>query len=231
MIDIHCHILPAMDDGPMTLETSLVMAKISAADGITTIIATPHTDGLNVNRDSVIKAVSTLNRELQINNIQLTILPGYEIPYELSSDLAASHTLAGSKYVLMEFPHDYLPHGATNTIYNLISSGLKPIIAHPERNSAVLVQPSLLSDIAYSGALIQITASSLTGELGPDIQQCALYLINNDLVDFVATDSHSPTFRAPVLKKAYNKVKKLKGKRIADLVLQDNPARILQDTA
>lgn len=228
MIDIHCHILPAMDDGPLTLETSLAMARISAADGISTIIATPHTDGINVNRDSVIKAVSALNRELQINNIQLTVLPGYEIPYELISDLAATHTLAGSEYVLLEFPHDYIPQGAANTIYNLIASGLKPIIAHPERNSDVLAQPSVVSDLAETGAFVQLTASSITGELGPDIQQCAFYLLKSGIVDFIATDSHSPAFRTPVLKKAHRKIKKLLGRQQADLLTRDNPARIIR---
>ena len=187
--------------------------------------------GINVNRESVIKAVSTLNRELQIRNIQLTILPGYEIPYELVSELAANYTLAGSEYVLLEFPHDYIPQGASNTIYKLISSGLKPIIAHPERNGDVLARPSLLTDLADAGALIQITASSITGELGPDIQQCAFYLLQNGFTDFIATDSHSPAFRAPVLRKAHAKVKKLLGLQKADLFIKDNPAMIIQAAA
>lgn len=229
MIDIHCHILPATDDGPNTMETSLAMAAMAASDGISTIIATPHTDGIRVIRESVIKSVSKLNVELQLKKIPLQVLAGYEIPFHLVSELGSSHTLAGSKYVLLEFPHDYIPQSAVSMLHNLVYSGLQPIIAHPERNHDVLSNPSRLAELTETGALVQLTACSITGELGPDIQRCTHYLLKNGIGDFIATDSHSPSFRAPVLTKAHATVKKLLGRKKADLLTIENPGKIVQN--
>ncbi len=229
MIDIHCHILPEIDDGPQRMEISLAMASKAAQDGIEVIIATPHTDGTTVNNITVTAKVSELNNELAQHSIPLEIVAGYEIPYQLVADLATTHTLAGSKYVLIEFPHTYVPKDAISTVYNLITQGLQPIIAHPERNAAVLAQPDLMAELAEAGALSQLTAASITGELGPDLQRCALYLLKNSLAHFIATDSHSPNFRSPVLRKAHAFAKKLIGRQQADLLTIENPAKILQD--
>jgi len=231
VIDIHCHILPAVDDGPLTMQTSITMASMATADGIRAVIATPHTDGIRVNRTSVAQSVAVLNKELQHQNIQLNIYPGYEIPYHLVAELGAEHTLAGSRYVLVEFPPNYVPQGAFNTLYNLTLSDLIPIIAHPERNAAILDQPDILQDFLEAGALTQITATSITGELGPEVQLCADHLLKNKMVHFIATDSHSPAFRAPVLGKAHARVKKILGRQQADLLFIDNPGRILQAPA
>lgn len=227
MIDIHCHILPGLDDGPQHLKTSTAMASIAAKDGTRTIIATPHTDGIRVNRDTVAVKVRELNSELDRLSIPLEILPGYEIPYHLVPDLAATHTLAGSKYVLIEFPHTYVPNDALATVYDLIDKGLFPIIAHPERNGGVLAEPDLLINLIEAGALVQLTAASITGELGPDIQQCSVYLLSNSMVHFIATDSHSPSFRKPTLRKAYTLAAKLLGSERTDLIAINNPGKIL----
>ena len=191
MIDIHCHILPGMDDGPDHLETSLSMARIAAGDGIGTIIATPHTDGIRVNRESVPDRVHDLNRELKRHHIDLAVLPGYEIPYHLLSELAPTHTLAGSNYVLIEFPHAYVPGDAPATVFRLLAQGFIPIIAHPERNRDILRNPDLLENLIEAGALSQLTAVSITGDLGPDIQQCAHSLLVRKMAHFIATDSQA----------------------------------------
>lgn len=228
MIDIHCHILPGIDDGPRTIETSLAMASIAFDDGIDTIIATPHTDGIRVNRESVVQAVSKLNQELLLNNIKVHVLPGYEIPYHLVAELAERQTLAESEYVLVEFPHTHLPRGALNTFYSLLAKGFKPIVAHPERNHDVIMNPQLMENITDSGVYLQITAASITGQLGPDIQRCSHYLLKNDMVHYIATDSHSPTFREPALTKAFRSVTKLLGKEKSRVLFYDNPKKILK---
>ena len=228
MIDIHCHILPGLDDGPQQLENSIAMASIAARDEIRVIIATPHADGFRVNQVTVAAKVNELNNELTKLAISLKIVAGYEIPYHLIPDLASTHTLAGSRYVLIEFPQAYIPQDAITTIYNLINKGLQPIIAHPERNSGILAQPDLLADLIDAGALSQLTAASVTGELGPDLQRCAIYLLSNNMVHFIATDSHSPSFRAPVLRKAHTLAKKLLGQQQADLLTIGNPGKILE---
>lgn len=227
MIDIHCHILPEMDDGPETLETSLKMASMAAEDGIRAIIATPHTDGIRVNCESVRAGVDHLNRALQQHGVTLHILPGYEIPFHLVTALAHTHTLAKSNYLLIEFPHMYVPGDALTTISRLTGQGFIPVIAHPERNGGILRNPDLMEPLMEAGALSQLTASSITGDLGPDIQRCAHYLLRKNLVHFIATDSHSPSFRAPVLQKAHAVAVKLLGRAKADHLTTGNPEKIV----
>jgi len=230
VIDIHCHILPGIDDGPERLETSLAMASMAAADGIRTIIATPHTDGVRVHHAAVTQAVEELNHELESSRIPVTVAVGFEIPYHLLDSLAATHTLADSRYVLVEFPHGYIPRDAGQTLYNLIMQGLRPIIAHPERNGGVLTRPDRLAEFIDAGALAQLTAASITGDLGSDVQRCALYLLNRNLSHFIATDSHSPSFRQPVLGKARAVAEKILGQKEADLLVMGNPVKITQST-
>ncbi|MBW2328492.1 MAG: hypothetical protein JRF04_02560 [Deltaproteobacteria bacterium] len=226
MIDIHCHILPGIDDGADRLQTSLAMATMAARDGITTVIATPHTDGITVNRTVVQQAVNRLNIELTEQGIDLEVVAGYEIPANLVCDLQ-SHTIADSPYILVEFPHQYLPEDAAETLYTLVQAGRKPIIAHPERNGSVLRNPELLHELVAVGAMIQLTAASVTGDFGPDILHCANYLLRNQLVHFLATDSHSPTFRKPVLSPARKAAARLIGREEADKLVVDNPKAIL----
>ena len=229
MIDIHCHILPGIDDGADRLQTSLTMATMAAQDGITTIIATPHTDGVTVNKRVVQQSVDQLNTELANHGIDLKVAGGYEIPAELVCDLQ-SHTIADSCYILVEFPHQYLPEDAVETLYTLVQAGRKPIIAHPERNGSVLRNPELLRDLVAVGSMVQLTAASVTGDFGPDIQRCANYLLRNRLVHFLATDSHSPTFRKPVLSPARKAAARLIGREQADRLVIDNPQAILNET-
>ena len=228
MIDIHCHILPNIDDGPEKLKTSLSMASIAVKDGIHTVIATPHTEGIRVNAERVVEAVNRLNYELQQKKIPLTVFSGYEIPFHLVPELAGTHTLAGSAYVLVEFPHNYIPADVSNTFYDLHASGLIPVIAHPERNRSVIMNPDILAEMIHSGALVQITAASVTGELGPDIERCAHHLLLNEMTHFIATDSHSPSFRKPVLRKAIKITSKLIGLKKAEMLVLENPAEIMQ---
>jgi len=228
VIDIHCHILPDVDDGPLLLKSSLAMAAIAAEDGITVIIATPHTDGIRVNRETVAAKVRYLNRELDRHAIPLAIVAGHELPYHLLPNLASSHTLADSNYVLVELPHSYFPGDTLGTVYGLLDRGMVPIIAHPERNKDVLLEPDLMADLVEAGALVQLTAASNTGELGTDIQRCAHYLLENNLTHFIATDSHSPSFRTPVLGKAHGVAVRLLGRQQADLLTAGNPEKILR---
>ena len=207
------------------------MASIAVKDGVHTVIATPHTEGIRVNAEIVAAAIERLNNELRKKKNPLTILPGHEIPFHLITELAETHTLAGSKYVLVEFPHNYIPTDATDTLFELHSSGLIPIIAHPERNRSVIMNPDIIRDFTYYGILVQITAASITGELGPDIERCAYHLLLNDMTHFIATDSHSPTFRKPVLKKATKIVSRLIGPEKAEMLVIGNPAKIIETSS
>ena len=229
MIDIHCHILPGLDDGADRLKTSLAMAAMAVRDGITTVIATPHTDGVIVNQKVVQQAVDRLNTELANRGIELKVVAGYEIPAELVCGLQ-SLTIGDTPYILVEFPHQYLPEDAAETLYTLVQAGRKPIIAHPERNGSVLRNPDLLRELVAVGGMVQLTAASVTGDFGPDILHCANYLLRNQLVHFLATDSHSPTFRKPVLTPARKAAARLIGREEADKLVIDNPKAILNET-
>jgi protein-tyrosine phosphatase len=228
VIDIHCHILPGIDDGPQTLATSVAMAKLAVRDGIRALIATPHTDGVRVSRDRVAAAVHDLNRELRRQDLALTVYPGFELPFHLAAELAAAHTLADNgRHVLIEFPPMHLPQGALNTFFTLIAAGQVPVLAHPERNLGVLMNPDLLKEMVENGILVQITAASVIGEMGPDVQRCAHHLLKQGWVHFLATDSHSPTFREPVLGRAVKIVTRLIGQEQARALVEQNPGQIL----
>ncbi|MDW7771748.1 MAG: CpsB/CapC family capsule biosynthesis tyrosine phosphatase [Desulfobulbaceae bacterium] len=228
MIDIHCHILPGLDDGPGNIDVSLAMAAAAAQDGIRAIIATPHTDGIRVNSISVEKGVRRLNEELRREKINIQIYSGYEIPSYLIPSLGQTHRLAGSNHILLEFPHTHLPADALITVSAAITRGLYPIIAHPERNPDILAEPELLMDLVAAGALVQLTAVSICGDLGSDIRQCSHYLLQKNLVHFIATDSHSPSFREPVLSRARNIAEKLVGREQAAMLVEHNPAGIIR---
>lgn len=231
MIDIHCHIAPCLDDGPQSIDVSLAMAKIAAEDGIEVIIATPHADGILIAPEQLNRKVHELNRALVARSIPLTVVPGFEIPHHLALDLADSCTLAGGRHVLIEFPHDFLPGDAPGLISTLIARGFLPIIAHPERNVGILAEPQRLAGMIAAGAHAQVTAASITGDFGPDCQRCAQYLLVRDLAQYIATDSHSPTFRAPVLSRAQAVATKLLGPERAAQLVQGNPRKILQTAA
>jgi protein-tyrosine phosphatase len=202
MIDIHCHILPGADDGAPDMETSIAMARIAANDGIHTIIATPHLTSAAYPREKLIEAVAQLNTALQQQSIPVTILFGAEVQAHIVLSVADRFCLAESSFLLVEFPHSYLPADARELISALTTRSITPIIAHPERNAQIGRDPWLLAPLLEMGAKIQITAESLTGNLGMAAKNCAEYLLRSGHVHYLATDSHAPGFREPILSKA-----------------------------
>jgi protein-tyrosine phosphatase len=202
MIDIHCHILPGVDDGAPDTETSIAMARIAVTDGIHTIIATPHLTDAAYPREKLIEAVAQLNTALQQQSIPITVLFGAEVQAHIALGVADRFCLADSSCLLVEFPHRYLPVDARELISALTTRSITPIIAHPERNSQIGREPWLLAPLLEMGAKIQITAESLTGNLGMAARNCAEYLLRGGHVHYLATDSHAPGFREPILSKA-----------------------------
>lgn len=203
MIDIHCHILPGVDDGAKNLTESLEMARQAINEGIDTIIATPHhLNGKYVNRKvEIINRVQKLNKVINNEGIDLMILPGQENrifgkileEYEKGEIL----TLSGdSTYIFIEFPTRYVPRYAKQLLYDIQLHGLVPIIVHPERNVQLMEHPNQLYDFVKNGAATQITASSLTGHFGKKIKKFTEQLIEANLTHFIASDAHNTTTRA-----------------------------------
>lgn len=234
MIDIHCHILPCVDDGPESITASLEMAREAVAHGIHTIIATPHhQNGRFVNnRELVIKSVNEFNQLLQEYSIDITILPGQEVRLfgEMLSDDEEQHlvTLGDSKkYVLVEFPSNHLPRYAERFFFEMQSMGYTPIIAHPERNSEIMEKPDMLYKLIKGGALAQVTAQSVTGTFGKKVQKFSLQLFEHNLAHFVASDAHGKKGRGFALRDAYDVLAEEYGQSYCYL-LKENAELVVQ---
>lgn len=214
MIDIHCHILPGIDDGAQTLADSLAMAKAAVHDGITRIVATPHhqTSRYYNPKNTIDEKVDTLNAALQKEGISLEILTGQEVrlfgewELEYENDLLA--TVNCKNYMLVEFPSNHVPSYAERLFYEMQTKGLTPVIVHPERNSQIVEQPDKLYSLIEKGAISQVTASSVIGDLGKKLQKFCFQLIESNLTHCVATDAHNTTTRPFNLSQAYEVIEK-----------------------
>ncbi|PEB65263.1 tyrosine protein phosphatase [Priestia megaterium] len=198
MIDLHCHILPGIDDGAQTIEDSLYMAKQAVHEGIHTIVATPHhQNGKYINeKNDIVHRVSTLNDYLLQENIPLTILPGQEsrIYGEIIRDYRSEKILTlnqTNKYIFIELPSSQVPRFTERLLYDIQTEGLIPIIVHPERNSRLTEDPDILYNLVNKGAMTQITASSLTGRFGKKITKFSMDLIHANLTHIIASDAHN----------------------------------------
>ncbi|MCH6269420.1 tyrosine-protein phosphatase [Neobacillus citreus] len=209
MIDIHCHILPGIDDGAKNMEDSLIMAKEAARQGIHTIIATPHLNNSYDNRKPlIVEKVEHLNNALQEANIDVKILPGQEprIYGEVIEDYEKGEiqTLNGTQYVFIEFPSNHIPRYTEKLLFDLQLKGLVPIIVHPERNSELIERPETLYRIVERGALTQVTASSLCGYFGKKIKTFSIQLIEANLTHFIASDAHNVSSRTFKMDEAFD---------------------------
>lgn len=234
MIDLHCHILPGIDDGAQTIESSVEMAKQAISQGINTIVATPHhQNGKYINEKADIEQyVQKLNEEFQQRNLTLTILPGQEsrIFGEMVEEYHDNKLLTlnnSHKYVFVEFPSSQVPRYTEKLLFNLQSEGLIPIIVHPERNSRLIEDPDLLYNLVNKGALTQVTASSLTGHFGKKIQKFSHQLIESNLTHIIASDAHNTSHRSFRMDMAFEIVEKEYGMDMVYL-FNDNAHSIIK---
>jgi len=240
LIDLHVHILPGIDDGPRTLEDSLEMARLAVADGITTMVATPHlfrrrsVDFHDLIRpDDLRQAVDRFNEQLAQEAIELTVLPGCEVPLfpEIIKFFDEGRILTindGQRYICLEMPESVIPPATEDIIFQLNSRGITPIITHPERNLIFYEAPQKLKRLISLGCLSQITARSLTRGFGWGVSRFAKKLVRQGLVHVMATDAHSVKNRPPVMGKALEKLGKLVGKSQAWNMVATVPERIIR---
>lgn len=214
MIDIHSHILPGIDDGAATEQDSIDMARSAYAEGITTIVASPHhMNGKYENRKAAIQQyVEVLNNLLTANQIPVNIIAGQEVRIygELLEDMEKDEilTVNNSKYLLLEFPFDTVPLYAEQMIYDLQLKGIIPIIVHPERNRELRSNHQRMYDMVMKGALTQVTASSLLGVFGKEAETFSHQLIEHNLTHFIASDAHNVTTRGFEIGTAYDIIMK-----------------------
>jgi protein-tyrosine phosphatase len=230
MIDLHCHILPGLDDGARTIEESRDMARVAAREGVTAIAATPHVGhDFPTTAEQMERGVAELNRDFARERIGVTVLHGGEIDLEQLSTLTAEEierfSLAQTgRYVLVEIPLIGWPLYLNRRIFELRSARLTPLLAHPERNREVQRNPSVLAAAASAGALFQVTAASLDGRLGRRLKQACERLLELELVHVLATDAHAPTTRAAGLSSA---VSALRDDGLARYLTEEVPAAIV----
>lgn len=230
--DIHCHIVPGIDDGARDERQALEMAAMAAADGTVTLIATPHQLGPNshVTAAAIRSGVANLQRSLDAAGIDVTVLPGADVRIEpeLPGLLKRGDvvTLADrGRHVLLELPHEvYIP--LEPLLATLKKQGLTGILSHPERNKGIIANPAVMADVVKGGGLLQITAGSLLGSFGASARRLAEQCVRQRLVHFVASDAHDTTRRPFGLGPAREAVASLADARFADLVTCENPARV-----
>jgi protein-tyrosine phosphatase len=228
MIDSHCHILPNIDDGPQDVDESIEMARMASMDGVEKIIATPHITDNKYSSDDISDRVDQFNHLLRQKKIPVQVYPGAEVAISLDPEKLSEYTINHTSYILIEFPHDHLPSFAGKMIDWLCAKKLNPIIAHPERNYSIIRSPEVLLGLLNSNVYIQITAASLTGDFGRDIQYCAHFLLDSGKVDIIASDAHSKNFRPPLLSAAEAYAARRLGKEASQCLVCKNPEAIIK---
>ncbi|MGI9448095.1 MAG: tyrosine-protein phosphatase, partial [Pirellulales bacterium] len=199
--DIHCHIVPQIDDGAFSIDQSINMARTALGDGTTSLIATPHQLGTNshVSAEAIINGVSKLQSALHDKEISVSVRPGADVRIdpELPKLLKQGKVLTLAdrrKHVLLELPHDtYYP--IDQLLKSLRKQGLVGILSHPERNRGIIKNPAMMWDVVEAGGLLQITAASLTGSFGSSCQEIADLAVEERLVHFIASDAHDTKHR------------------------------------
>jgi len=206
VIDLHCHILPGIDDGPRTLDESLELALAAVAAGTTMIVATSHVhwDYPDNSAARIAEKVQEVNAMLLDQNVDLEVRPGAEVALTRALDLPDAEltalTLGGGPWLLLECPLSPVVAGVERGIYALRQRGHEQIVlAHPERVPAFQRDPELLARLVHSGMLTSVTAGAFTGQFGKDVQRFARRLLADGLVHDVASDAHSSTRRPPAL--------------------------------
>lgn len=202
MIDLHCHVLAGIDDGPETIEDSLALARVAAELGTRTIVATPHVSFRYPNDSATIeRLVRETNAAFADAGLALNVLAGAEIAMTRAADLATEEltalTLGGGPWLLIECPFASVAIGLDTLILELEEQGHRIVLAHPERCPAFHRDPEMLESLVQGGVLTSITAGSLVGRFGGPVKRFALELFEAEMVHNVASDAHDPEQRRP----------------------------------
>ncbi|MFQ5900664.1 MAG: tyrosine-protein phosphatase [Thermodesulfobacteriota bacterium] len=232
MIDIHSHILPGIDDGPADWDESIEMCRLASEDMITTIVATPHIiDGIYPNNRAIImEKIRELKKKIK-GRVALDILLGADI--HLTPDIIERikreefPTINDNGYILLELPWNLLPPDIGSFLSELGSAGTTPVITHVERTAWIQREFQQLHNFIKNGALIQITAMSITGDFGRFAKYWAEKLLKDRLVHIIASDAHSKTGRPPCLSSALEVAASIVGEENASAMVNDTPLKVI----
>jgi protein-tyrosine phosphatase len=237
MIDLHCHILPGLDDGAPSLGVSLEMAAMAADSGVTHIFATPHCNTRNERKNyrsaALIGAYSALQRAIDAAGIPVTILSGAEVLArgDLEAHLAAEDfmTLNGSRYLLVEFYFEETAAYIENSLRLVEQAGLVPVVAHPERYYCVQRSPELAEIWRQKGRVLQLNKGSLLGDLGERAYDTAALLLRREAVAAIASDAHHVRYRNPHMGPLLQCLEQRFPNADPVLLLRETPLRIAKD--
>lgn len=231
-VDVHCHCLPNLDDGPASVEEALALCRVLALDNVSTVVATPHQLGRFEGRtqaEVIRRAVGALNRALGERGIDLTVLPGAEVRIDERIDelLARGEILTladAGRHVLLELPWDALID-IEPLLVQFALRGVHTILAHPERNGPLLERPQMLHRWAAAGVGLQVTAGSLMGDWGRYVERAAWTMVAQGGRVCIATDAHDGS-QPPGMTRAFEAVAARLGPDLACWLCVENPARV-----
>lgn len=237
MIDLHCHILPGVDDGARSLNHAVEMGRRAWDDGIEKIVATPHLfrERLGQSDFAIIqKKREELNGAFREKEIPVQLFPGAEvhISHNLMEEICANRNelvINEGSYMFVEFPRDHVFPSVKELFFDVMKEGISPIIAHPERNPAFMKNASLLYELVKMGVFIQSNAGSFLGKYGKGTEARAFSLLECRLIHFIASDGHGVRAIPPRLSQAFKSASRVVGDEYAWAMVKDNPEAALDD--
>lgn len=232
MVDLHSHILPGVDDGAKTLEDAVEMCRMASADGVDTMVATPHRfDGVHDNLEAGELRERLAALQEAVGPAPRLVLGcelhfGHDIVERLCETREALPINDGP-YVLVEFPSSGIPLNCEAQFYRISSAGFRPLIAHPERNRDVQERPERFFNLAELGLYVQVDAASLLGKFGAKAEATVRVLLECNLVHAIASDTHSPRRRRPGLSRARDAAAAVVGEEAALAYVDANPRAVV----
>jgi len=231
MVDIHCHIIPEVDDGSRSWEMTREMCRIAADDGIRHIVATPHCNNVYPYDRERYEGLKEKLREASDGRLEFSIGCDFHFSYENITDAIENpgrYSINGMRYLLIEFSDYGIPPNVAELVFQFTSRGIVPIVTHPERNPLLVRRPEKVLELVDAGALVQVTANSITGFWGEKARSVAEWLFAQGAVHVVASDAHDPKRRRPVLSEARNALTRMLGEEAAEALVNENPKAIVE---
>jgi len=235
MIDLHCHLLPGIDDGPASMDEALAMARMACSNGLQKAVVTPHIHpGRYENtRRSIEGAVADFSSELERLAIPLAI--GFAAEVRISPEIMTAVESGempylgeheGYEILLLEFPHSHIPVGAEQMVAWLLERRVRPMIAHPERNKDVIRHLEKIAPFVEMGCLLQVTAGAVAGSFGAAAMQRARELLERGWVTILASDAHNLDVRCPALEPGRAAAEAIVGTSASWALVRDMPQAI-----
>jgi len=234
LIDIHCHPLPETDDGASSFDVATAMLQMSAADGVTHVVATPHCNFRYAfdHHENMKKAAQL---QAAVGDVpQILLGCDFHLSYDNIRRLTEERvpfSINGTQYVLVEFDDHFIPEQMERVFYEIQVAGFTPILTHPERNEVCRRKLQNIFNWIGRGCLVQVTAQSYTGGFGSEALQTVERLLDLNMIHIMASDAHDTKHRPPLLSPAYKKVAQERGEHLADLLFTRNPEAVIHGKA